>query len=210
MTEALRLAQLVIDLASGAPSKNTLLPGSPVAMATQMRGMVRLCLGINGWRSDADAAITTAASLGPRDYVTAIFYKYIVAIPVGARAVDPTSLHETADALQTADRMSDDYTLCLAQLTRGLALVHHVGHHREEGFHLLEQARAAAVREGFTMNALAVVDPEIAREKARNGDAGGQKHAPLLPHPSISVKNHRAHTQILKQTELSRLSSNGG
>jgi adenylate cyclase len=174
MTEALRLAQLVIDLADGgAPTKGTLHPGSPLATATQMRGLVRLCLGINGWRSDADAAVTMAASLGPRDYVTAIFYKYIVAIPVGARSVNPTSLRETRDALQTAERMSDDYTLCLAQLTRGLALVHHVGHHREEGFHLLEQAREAAVREGFTMNALAVVDPEIAREKARNGDIDG-------------------------------------
>ena len=173
MTEALRLAQLVIDLAGGdAPTKGTLLPGSPLAMATQMRGLVRLCLGINGWRSDADAAITMAASLGPRDYVAAIFYKYIVAIPIDARSVDPTALRETRDALQTAERTSDDYTLCLAQLTRGLALVRHIGH-REEGFNLLKQAREAAVKEGFTMNALAVVDPEIAREKARNGDIDG-------------------------------------
>jgi adenylate cyclase len=174
MTEALRLAQLVIDLADGdAPTKRAQLPGSPLTMATQMRGLVRLCLGINGWRSDADAAITMAASLGPREYVAAIFYKYIVAIPIGARSVTPTALRETRDALRTAERTSDDYTLCLAQLTRGLALVHHVGRHREEGFHLLKQAREAAAKEGFTMNALAVVDPEIAREKARNGDIDG-------------------------------------
>jgi adenylate cyclase len=170
MTEALRLAELVIDLADGDVTKGIQLLGSPLAMATEMRGLIRLCLGINGWRSDADAAVTMAASTGARSHVGAILYKYIVAIPIGARSADSTALRETRDALQIAERTSDDYTLRLAQLTRGLVLVHHVGPHREEGFHLLQQAREAALKEGFTMNALAVVDPEIARERVRNGD----------------------------------------
>jgi adenylate cyclase len=54
-----------------------------------------------------------------------------------------------------------------------LVLVRTVGPHREEGFRLLTQARSAARDKGFTMNALAIVDPEIAREKARNGDLDG-------------------------------------
>ena len=51
-------------------------------------------------------------------------------------------------------------------------LVHHDGLQRE-GVDLLAQARDAAVEHGFTMNALALVDPAIASVKARNGDLDG-------------------------------------
>jgi adenylate cyclase len=64
------------------------------------------------------------------------------------------------------------HAMCAA-LIRGLVLVHHAGPPRQEGFELLARARGAALKEGFSMNALAVVDPEIAREKARNGDLDG-------------------------------------
>jgi hypothetical protein len=167
------LAQRVIELADGDPTKGALLMGSPLAVATAMRGLTRLCLGINGWRSDVDAAISMASPLHPTSYVTAIMYKYIVAIPIGALPADTVAMRETADALRIAEQVGDDFTLRLAQLTRGLALVRHLGSQREEGFNLLTKARDAALKEGFTMNALAVVDPEIAREKARNGDLDG-------------------------------------
>ena len=47
------------------------------------------------------------------------------------------------------------------------------GPHRAEGLGLLTRARDEALAKGFTLNALAIVDPEIAREKARNGDLDG-------------------------------------
>jgi hypothetical protein len=114
-----------------------------------------------------------AAPLAPKNLVTAIFYKYIVAIPVGALAADAVALRETADALRVAEQTSDEYTLAAAQLTRGLVLVRQDDPHREEGFKLLTRARDSALAKGFTMNALAIVDPEIARERARNGDVDG-------------------------------------
>ncbi|MDT5215553.1 MAG: hypothetical protein QOK18_3792, partial [Mycobacterium sp.] len=79
MTEALGLAQRVIDLADGDLTMGDKLFGSPLTLATRMRCLIRLCLGIDGWRSDADAAIAMAAPLAPKNLVTAIFYKYIVA-----------------------------------------------------------------------------------------------------------------------------------
>ena len=147
--------------------------GSPREMATRMRGLARLCLGIQGWRSDFDEAISVTASVAPTGHVGAILVKYVVAVPVGALPADAEALRDTSDALRIAQQAGDDYTLTLAQLTRGLVLVRTVGPHREEGFRLLTQARDAARKKGFTMNALAVVDPEIAREKARNGDLDG-------------------------------------
>ena len=84
-----------------------------------------------------------------------------------------TALRETADALRIAEQAGDDYTMALAQLTRGLVLVHHGSRRRREGLNLLTEARDAVLKRGFTVNAMAVVDPEIAREKARIGDLDG-------------------------------------
>jgi adenylate cyclase len=172
MTEALRLAEQVIDLADADGAMGYMFMGSPLVGAIRMRGLYRLCLGIKGWRSDADAAIAMAAPLPPLSAVSAILYKYILAIPVGALPADSVALRETAEALHIAEQAADDLTLVQAQLARGLVLIYHDGLQRE-GVDLLSQARAAAVKHGFTMNALALVDPAVAREKARNGDLDG-------------------------------------
>ena len=173
VTEALRLAQRVIDLSEGDLPLSHLVMGSPLDMATRNRGLTRLCLGIRGWRSDFDEAVRLASSFTPMAHAGAILYKYVVPVPVGALRADGVALRETADALRIAEQAGDDYTMALAQLTRGLVLVHHGGPRRKEGFNLLTQARDAVLSRGFTVNAMAVVDPEIAREKARNGDLDG-------------------------------------
>ena len=173
VTEALRLAQRVIDLSDGGPPLSHLVMGSPLDMATRNRGLTRLCLGIPGWRSDFDEAVRLAASFTPMSHAGAILYKYVVAVPVGALSADEVALRETADALRIAEQAGDDYTVALAQLARGLVLVYHGGPGRMKGLNLLTMARDAALKRGFTMNALALVDPEIAREKARNGDLDG-------------------------------------
>jgi adenylate cyclase len=173
VTEALRLAQRVIDLSDGDPPLSHLVMGSPLDMATRSRGLTRLCLGIQGWRSDFDEAVRLAASFTPMSHAGAILYKYVVAVPVGALPADAVALRETADALRIAEQAGDEYTMALAQLARGLVLVHHGGPRRKEGLNLLTQARDAVLKREFTVNAMAVVDPEIAREKARSGDLDG-------------------------------------
>ena len=171
MTEAMRLAQRVIDLAGGDLTMGDIVMGSPLALAIAMRGFNRLCLGIEGWRSDADEAITLAATVDPKTYLSAVMYKYVLAVPIGALSADPDALRETAHALRIAEQCGDAFTLALARLTRGLVLVY--GSHPQAGFVLLAQTRNAALEEGFSMNALSLVDPAIAREKVRNGDLDG-------------------------------------
>ena len=129
--------------------------------------------GIEGWRTDGDEAIAIAARGDRRSFVSAIMYKYIVAVPVGALSVDEGALREAAEALRIAEQVGDDHALALARLIRGVVLVHHSDQYRAQGLDLLVQARDEALAKGFTLNALAIVDPEIAREKARNGDLDG-------------------------------------
>ena len=65
MTEALRLADRLIDLADGDPTKGNLILGSPLSTAIAMRGHVRMCLGIQGWLDHAATSIAMAAPLDP-------------------------------------------------------------------------------------------------------------------------------------------------
>jgi hypothetical protein len=77
MSESLRLAQRVIDLADGDPTRGNIIYGSPLAMAIGMRGFARQCLGIIGWQHDSEAALLLRNNI--RDMVL----RYIS--PVAAR-----------------------------------------------------------------------------------------------------------------------------
>jgi class 3 adenylate cyclase len=176
LREALRLAQDVIDLTGGELAKGGILFGSPLASATRMRGLYRLCLGVEGWRADGDAAIELARSLDPTSRVAAILYKYILSVPVGARKVDAVAMQESADALLIAEQTGDEHTLTLARIVRGLVLVYgdmvdNSG--GTEGIDVLRMALETTTRRGFTLNATALIEPALARHMARHGDING-------------------------------------
>jgi hypothetical protein len=140
-------------------------------MALGMSAFSKMCLGIPDWQVDADAAIAVAAEIEPQDHVAAIMWKYVLAIPFGALAADATALADTAEALRIAEQSGDDFTLGLARLTHGFTKIEHGA--RDEGLALLVQARDSASSQRFIGLALAIVDPEIARQKARLGDLDG-------------------------------------
>jgi adenylate cyclase len=173
MIEALRLANRLIDLADGDPTKGNLIFGSPLSTAIAMRGHVKMCLGIRGWQDDAATSIAMAAPLDSTSYVFALLWKYVASIPFGALPPDATAMRETAEALRIAERSSDDFVLGMGRLSRGLVLVTRDGPQREAGLDLFTQARDMAVAERFSLSQLIIVDPEFAMEKARTGDLDG-------------------------------------
>jgi adenylate cyclase len=173
MIEALRLADRLIDLADGDPTKGNLIFGSPLSTAIAMRGHVKMCLGIRGWLDDAATSIAMAAPLDPTSYVFALLWKYVASIPFGALPPDATAMRETTEALRIAESSSDDFVLGMGRLSRGLVLVTRDGPQREAGLDLFTQARDMAVAERFSLSPLIIVDPEFAMEKARIGDLDG-------------------------------------
>ena len=171
MIEALRLAEHVIELADGDRAMGAAFAGSPLAGATRdarllpnMPGHKRMAVRCRHGNRDGCTALPDQ----PRSRRS--LYKYVVAIPVGALPADSTALRETADALRIAERVGNEYTLALARLDPRRRPGPPRRPHKDEGFDLLIQARATARKKGFTLNALAVVDPELAKESARNGD----------------------------------------
>ena len=173
MVDGLRLAQRIIDLADGDPTMGNLIMGSPLSIAIVLRGLGKMCLGMPGWRDDFDEAVMMAAAVDPMSHVLALFYKYMLAIPIGALSPDGTALRETAEALGFAEQSGDDFTLTIARLTRGLVLVRRGGPGRSDGFDLLAQVRGAALNGLFTLATLPMIDSEFALEKARTGDLDG-------------------------------------
>ena len=172
--EGLRLAQRVIDLAEGDPTKGGLGPiGSPLAMAILMRGCCRYCLGLPGWREDLDQAIAMFRSVDPASYHIPVVYKYRFAAHAGALLPDAAADRDTAEAMEMAEHSGDDFAVDGARVSRGLVLINQGGSQRAAGFALLAQYREADLRHGYAKNVVRTVDTEIAKEKARTGDIDG-------------------------------------
>ena len=173
--EGLRLAQRVIDLAEGDPTKGSLGPiGSPLAMAIMMRGNCRYCLGVPGWREDLDQADRDGPQRRPDDpTITPVLYKYRFAAHAGAVLPDAAADRDTAEAMQRAEHSGDDFQVDAARVSRGLVLINQGGSQRAAGFALLAEFREANLRHGYAKDVVRTVDTEIAKEKARTGDIDG-------------------------------------
>ena len=172
--EGLRLAQRVIDLADGDPTKGALgTIGSPLAMAIMMRGNCRYCLGLPGWREDLDRAIAMARSVNPSSFIAPVLYKYRFAAHAGAVLPDAEADRNTAEAMEMAEHSGDDFVVDGARVSRGLVLINQGGSRRAAGFALLAEFREANVRHGYAKNVVRTVDTEIAKQKARTGDVDG-------------------------------------
>ena len=98
-------------------------------------------------------------------------FKYVTGLALGALVPDATALAETEEALHIAQRYSEDMALGLAQVARGMILIHSGDAScRQEGFALLGSARDLAVQERYAMSEVPIIDVETAAESARLGD----------------------------------------
>jgi adenylate cyclase len=171
--EGLRLAQCVVDLAEGDPTKGNLLVGSPLAMASALRGSNRYCLGLPGWKEDLSLAIPMARTLGAQSYLATVLLKYGFAVQVGALVPDADAERDTVEAMQIAEHSGDDFAVDAARLSRAIVLAKQGDSHSETVLGLLAQGRDATLRHGYAQNAVRLVDTELAKEKARLGDIDG-------------------------------------
>ena len=174
MTEVLRLAQTVIDLAEGDPTKGNFVIGSPLAAALAARATARWALGRRGWRDDLDDAVTMARGTDRLSYATVIVYTYLVAIVHGVLLADDTVLRDINEALRITEGSGGDIALGYARVSAGAALLQRDSPaDREHGLELLGQVRDMCLNGRYYLSELAVVDGWVAGEMARCGDRDG-------------------------------------
>jgi adenylate cyclase len=173
MADVLRLAQRVIELADGNPTKGNLILGSPLALAIAFRGLARWCLRIPGWQHDFHQAIEMARASDPMTLAGVAWFTHVTAIPYGVLLPDAAALRDTAEALALAEQSGDDFALDLARTARGVTLVRQDGAEREAGFELLAKIRERALDGRFSLIAPPIVDIHLAQERARLGDLDG-------------------------------------
>ncbi len=118
MIEALRLSQRVIELAAGDATRGESLAGSPLAVASAMCSFLKCCLGIPGWRQQADEATALARGSDAITAVSVTMYKYVPVV-FGAISIDDDALRDTAEAVRIAEQSGNDFTLGFARFTRG-------------------------------------------------------------------------------------------
>jgi hypothetical protein len=171
--DALRWSQTVIELANRHPANANILVGSPVAAALVFRGVARWRLGRGGWREDFDRAVSMTRTLDPVSHAVVIAYKYS-GIAAGVLPADAAALAEIGEALQVAERSSDDIARALVRLALGTVLVQHDSpDRRRRGFEVLAELLELCVKNRFALNAVPSLEAFAARAKAAGGDLDG-------------------------------------
>ena len=184
--ESLSLAQRVIDLAEGDPTKGSLGPfGSPLAMAILMRGCCRYCLGIPGWREDLDQAIAMARSVDLTSFIVPVLYKYRFAVHAGVLLPDAAADQVTTETMEMAEHSGDDFAVDGARVSRGLVLINQGGSQRAAGFALLAQYREAHLRHGYAETRSA-----DCRHRDREGESQHRRYRRRRP---VGTRGRRLH-----------------
>jgi adenylate cyclase len=170
IAEILRLAQRAIDLAAGDPTKGELMNGSPLALATAMRGLARSCLGIAGWKDDFQQAVRMSRNFEAITRAAAMYYTHTIAIMNGVVVPDETTVREAAETLEIAEQSGEDVALGLARSNLGVVLVHRERSSRARGVELLSQVRDTAMQQRYSMTGVQNIDIVVAQVRTMNGD----------------------------------------
>jgi hypothetical protein len=168
--ELLRRSQTVIDLAAGDPAKGAGFGiGSPLATALAWRGVARWWLGRPGWRQDHHDAVAMARNSDPTTLAGVVAWTYGLKIQYGVLRADDCAVRASEEAMQTAQRASNDHALSLAKYTLGVALLNRdAAADRHRGLDPMVQARDMwRERVPFLVP---VTEVWAARERARSGD----------------------------------------
>ena len=171
--EILRWSQTVVDLAGGDPAKGAGFGvGSPLAIGLASRGCARWWLGRPGWRQDLHDALAMARHSDPTTVALVVAWTYGLAMYHGVLRADDSAVRASEEAVQTAQRASNDHALGLAEYLLGLTLIYRdaaVDRHR--GLDLVLQARDTWREQAPYL--VPVAELLAAREGARRGDRDG-------------------------------------
>ena len=173
VSETLRLAERIIDLADGDHRKGASVIESPLAFALMIRALARMCFGSNEWKNDLFDAITMVAEFLPVGQPDMMFFKYGFAVASGAVRIDTADLCETAEILELANQQGDDVQVSVGTLPPRLRPRAASRTGQGPWISLLADTREAVVQQRAIAIFLPLIDLEFAKEEARQGNIDG-------------------------------------
>ncbi len=170
--DVLRLAERVIALADGDPTKGALVFGSPLALGHAFRGHGLWCFGLPDWEDEFRQAIEMARAADATTLALTVFYIYVVAIPWVLPA-DATTLRQSEETLARAERSGDDLALNLAMCARAAVLLHMDRPDYDAGLALFAEARENVLRDRFSHAMTGYLDAATAWVGLQRDDLDG-------------------------------------
>ncbi|BBZ13537.1 adenylate/guanylate cyclase domain-containing protein [Mycobacterium branderi] len=173
VTECVRLAQRVIDLADGDFHMGDLIIETPLIWALMTQAVARACLGQPAWKHQMQQAAAICREVQPGGRAVFDLLVYNFGTLHGLLRNDTPLLQDSAETLNRAEQRGDDFALTAARLLRGLILAQSEEPQRSDGFHLLAMARHAILEKRFMMGEVHAIELETAKQRARTGDHDG-------------------------------------
>jgi adenylate cyclase len=176
MADALRWTQVAIELADGDAASANFMLRSPLASALVFRGFARCIVGIDGWREDMDTALAITRTADPVSLAMTTNYKYAT-IAKGVLLADDAALTDITEAVQIAERCSEDLPLVLLRITLGTALTYRDPASRERGVAMLAEMRDTCIKERYALNMVPALVLYMARATADDDIDRAIQHA---------------------------------
>jgi class 3 adenylate cyclase len=172
LEDVLRWSQAVIDLADGETAAQSIILGSPLAMAWAMRGTAKSSMGLPGWRDDLQRAVAMSRSSDAVSQAAVVTYTYI-AIPRGVLLADDAALADITTAMQMAERSSEDIALVMIRMMMGIALIASDSRNSQHGYDILAELHETCMKEQYALNLAPALELYASRHSIERRDLDG-------------------------------------
>ncbi len=172
LAEVLQWAESTIDWAAGDLGKGGLVVGSPLTIATALRGLAGWWFGRRGWRDDVEKAFALGYESGePLTVALVCSWNLGLGVAFGTVKADRYALAQAEEALRIAEASAYDYAADTARYVLGGQLLYRDSPSDwSRGRDLLAQVKDSWSRQRVMLTELAFVDALSGLERANNGD----------------------------------------
>jgi adenylate cyclase len=189
VSEVMRLAQRLIDLADGDPRAGAVVLESPLGIALMFRAIALMCLGDRAWKPELAAGDAMVRQYAPIGHADMAFWNYVFPAHTGAVRMDTATVRDTAEILEVAEQRGDDLAVWSARFVHGFVLAQQPEPDRTRGLELLAPVRDAIVQQRAIIFFRPLIDIEFARQSALLGhiDDAVASLEGILRHADIPV-----------------------
>ncbi|WP_353612398.1 hypothetical protein [Mycobacterium sp. 852002-51961_SCH5331710] len=172
LADGLRWAENTIEWAAGDLTKGSLVVGSPLALATALRGLAGWWFGLRGWRDDVDAAFALAEeSNEPLTIALTTSWNLGLGVAFGAVACDGSAVAKAETTLRTAEAFSYGYAGEIARYVLGGQLLYQDAvDDWDRGLQMVSEVREAWTSNRTMLVEVTFMDALLGLDRANRGD----------------------------------------